>query len=165
MRIAAAIAAVLALGLAAPAASAPPGAGVLVPGQSLGGIELGVTTAELERSWGRAYGVCKGCPQETLYFNYYAFQPSGAGVQLRAGKVAAIFTLYQPAGWHSSRGLRLGDSETRITSIYGALVRRQCVGYSVLVLPGKAATTAFYGLDGRVWAFGLFRPGLPVCRA
>ena len=91
-----------------------------------------MTKAALEQSWGRAYGVCKGCPQETWYFNYYAFQPSGAGVEVRAGKVAAIFTLYQPAGWHTNRGLRLGDSETRITSIYGALVRRQCVGYSVL---------------------------------
>jgi hypothetical protein len=33
------------------------------------------------------------------------------------------------------------------------------------VLPGKTATTAFYVLDNRVWAFGLSRPGLPVCRA
>jgi hypothetical protein len=165
MRIAAAIAAALTLGLAAPAASAPPGAGVLVPGRSLGGIELGLTKAALERSWGRAYGVCKGCSQETWYFNYYAFQPSGAGVELRNGKVAAIFTLYQPAGWHTSRGLRLGDSEARITSIYGALVQRQCGGYSVRVLPGNAATTAFYVLDGRVWAFALSRSGLPLCRA
>lgn len=164
MRIAAAIAAALTLALAAPAASAPPGAGVLVPGRSLGGIELGMTKAALEQSWGRAYGVCKGCPQETWYFNYYAFQPSGAGVEVRAGKIAAIFTLYQPAGWHTNRGLRLGDSETRITSIYGALVRRQCVGYSVLELPGNAAMTAFYVLDSRVWAFGLYRPGLPLCR-
>jgi hypothetical protein len=165
MRIAAAIAAALTLALAAPAASAPPGAGVLVPGRSLGGIELGMTKAALERTWGRAYGVCLGCPQETWYFNYYAFQPSGAGVELRAGRVTALFTLYQPAGWHTNRGLRLGDSETRITSIYGALVRRQCGGYSVFVLPGKTATTAFYVLDNRVWAFGLSRPGLPVCRA
>jgi hypothetical protein len=163
MRIAAAIAAALAL--AAPAASAPPGAGVLVPGRSLGGIELGMTKAALERSWGRAYGVCKGCPHETWYFNYYAFQPRGAGVELRAGKVAAIFTLYRPEGWHTTRGLRLGDSETRITFLYGALVRRECGGYSVLLLPGRAATTAFYVLDNRLWAFGLYWPGLPLCRA
>jgi hypothetical protein len=168
MRIAAAIAAALALAalaLAAPAASAPPGAGVLVPGRSLGGIELGMTKAALERSWGRAYGVCNGCRHETWYFNYYAFQPRGAGVELRAGRVAAIFTLYRPEGWHTNRGLRLGDSETRITFLYGALVRRQCGGYSVLLLPGRAATTAFYVLDNRLWAFGLYRPELPLCRA
>ena len=163
MRIAAAIA--LALVLVAPAASAPPGAGVLVPGRSLGGIELGMTKAALERSWGRAYGVCKGCPHETWYFNYYAFQPRGAGVEWRGGRVAAIFTLYQPEGWHTNRGLRLGDPESRVTSFYGALVRRQCGGYSVLMLPGRATTTAFYVLDNRLWAFGLYRPGLPLCRA
>jgi hypothetical protein len=162
MRIAAAIAATLAL--AAPAAAAPPGAGMLVPGRSLGGIELGTTTTELERRWGRAYGVCKGCRHETWYFNYYAFQPHGAGVELRDGKVAAVFTLYQPQGWHTNKGLRLGDAETRITFLYGALMRRQCGGYSVLVLPGRAATTAFYVLDDRLWAFGLYRPGLPLCR-
>jgi hypothetical protein len=163
MQFAAAIA--VALALATPAASAPPGAGVLIPGRSLGGIELGTTKAEVERSWGRAYGVCKGCRHETWYFNYYAFQPRGAGVELRGGKVAAIFTLYQPAGWRTNRGLRLGDFEERATSLHGSLIRRQCGGYSVLLLPGRNATTAFYVLDDRLWAFGLYRPGMPLCRA
>ena len=138
--------------LAGSTSAAPPGAGVLVPGRSLGGIELGTTRAAVERSWGRAYGVCTGCDHETWYFNYYAFQPRGAGVEFRGGRVAAVFTVYQPAGWRTNRGLRLGDSETRITSLYGALVRRQCGGYSVLVLPGRDATTAFYVLDDRLWA-------------
>jgi len=151
--------------LSTPVASAPPAAGVLVPGRSLGGIEVGATKAKVERSWGRAYGVCRGCPHETWYFNFYAFQPRGAGVELRAGTVAAIFTLYQPTSWHTNRGLQLGDSETQVTSLYGALVRRQCGGYSVLVLPGRNTTTGFYVLDDRLWAFGLSRPGLPLCRA
>ena len=102
MRFLAAIAGAVAF--AGAASAAPPGAGVLVPGRSLGGIALGTTKAALERSWGRAYGVCKGCRRETWYFNYYAFQPRGAGVEFRAGKVAAIFTLYQPAGWRTNRG-------------------------------------------------------------
>jgi hypothetical protein len=58
----------------------------------------------------------------------------------------------------------LGDSVARITSVYGALVRRECGGYAVLVLPGRNATTAFYVLEDQLWAFGLFRPGLPLCR-
>ena len=162
MRVAAAIAVTLLL--AAPAAAAPPGAGVLVPGRSLGGIELGVAKAEVERRWGRAYGVCRGCGAATWYFNYFAFQPRGAGVELRKGRVAAVFTLYQPLGWRTTRGLTLGDSVARVTSVYGALVRRECVGYGVLVLPGRGATTAFYVLDDRLWAFGLSRPGVPLCR-
>jgi hypothetical protein len=169
MRFALAIASALALSLplgapAAPAAAAPPNAGVLVPGRSLGGIELGATKAEVERRWGRAYGVCGDCARQTWYFNYFAFQPRGIGVELRNGRVAALFTLYQPPGWRTTKGLMLGDSVARVTAVYGALVRRECVGYSVLVLPGRGATTGFYVLADQLWAFGLFRPGVPLCR-
>ena len=166
MRFVLAITAALALSLplAAPIAAAPPDAGVLVPGRSLGGIELGATKGQVERRWGRAYGVCRGCAAETWYFNYFAFQPRGAAVELQKGRVAAVFTLYQPLGWRTTRGLVLGDSVARVTSVYGALVRRECGGYAVLVLPGRGATTAFYVLGDRLWAFGLFRPGLPLCR-
>ncbi|MHB1243058.1 MAG: hypothetical protein ACYC1P_06625 [Gaiellaceae bacterium] len=161
MRLALALAA---LALAAPAAAAPPAAGVLVPGRSLAGIELGATKAEVERRWGRAYGVCRGCARETWYFNYDAFQPRGTGVEFRNGRAAALFTLYQPPGWRTTRGLALGDSVARVTSVYGALVRRECRGYAVLVLPGRGATTVFYVLDDKLWAFGLSRPGVPLCR-
>ena len=152
------------LALAAPAAAAAPAAGKLVPGRSLGGIELGTSAAELERRWGRAYGVCRGCARTTWYFNYYAFQPRGAGVELRRGRVAAVFTLYQPSGWRTIRGLELGDSVVRVTSLYGALVRRECGGYAALELPRGGTTTAFYIVDDRVWGFGLSARGVPVCR-
>ena len=161
MRLAVVLAA---LALAAPAFAAPPGAGVLVPGRSLGGVELGDTQAEVERRWGRAYGVCRGCERETWYFNYYAFQPRGAGVELRDGRVAAVFTLYQPLGWRTSRGLALGDPVARVTSLYGALFRRECVGYYALTLRHGRTTTAFYVLEDRLWAFGLSSPGIPLCR-
>ena len=163
MRALAAIATLL-LASALPAGAAPPGAGVLVPGRSLGGVELGATKGSVERSWGRAYGVCRSCARETWYFNYYAFQPRGAGVEWRDGRAVGLFTIYQPLGWRTTRGLVLGDSAARVTAIYGALVRRECGGYAVLELPGRGATTAFYLLDDRLWAFGLFRPGLPLCR-
>lgn len=152
------------LALAAPAVAGPPAAGTLVPGRSLGGIELGTTSAELERRWGRAYGVCRGCARTTWYFNYYAFQPRGAGVELRKGLVAAVFTLYQPAGWTTRRGLALGDSVVRVTELYGALVRRECGGYAALLLPRGGTTTAFYVLDDKLWGFGLSARSIPVCR-
>ena len=162
MRFAAEVAAALAL--AAPAGAAPPSAGVLVPGKSLGGIELGATKAEVERRWGRAYGVCRGCAQTTWYFNLFAFQPRGAGVEFRGGRVAAVFTLYQPNSWHTRAGLSLGSPVERVTTEYGALIRRECGGYAALLLPGRSVTTAFYVLDDRLWAFGLSRPGVPLCR-
>ncbi|MDQ3065528.1 MAG: hypothetical protein M3R12_00050 [Actinomycetota bacterium] len=159
-----ALALIAAFLVSAPALAGPPPAGVLVPGRSLGGIELGTTKALLERRWGRAYGVCKGCPHESWYFNEFAFQPRGAGVELRRGRVVAIFTLYQPLGWRTNTGLRLGDSAATITARYGSLVRRECGGYYVLERPTRQAVTGFYVLDEQLWAFGLSRPGISLCR-
>ena len=158
-------AAALATTLAVPAAvAAPPGAGVLVPGRSLGGIELGATKAAVERHWGRAYGVCRGCTHETWYFNYYAFQPRGTGVEWRNDRAAALFTVYQPLGWRTDKGLELGDPALRVTDLYGPLEIVGCRGYSAYALRGRSATTAFYVLGDRLWAFGLSRPGVPLCR-
>jgi hypothetical protein len=162
VRLAAAIAAALAFAL--PAAAAPPGAGVLVPGRSLGGLELGATKAEVEKSWGRAYGVCGSCVRETWYFNYYAFQPRGAGVEWRKGRAVGLFTIYQPLGWRTPQGLELNDPASRITGLYGPLRTIGCDGYSVLTLAGRNVTTAFYVLGDRLWAFGLSRPNVALCR-
>ena len=163
MRLTLVVACLVALG--APAATAaPPATGLLVPGSSLGGLALGDTAAEVEAAWGRAYGRCRSCTRETWYFNYFAFQPRGAAVEFRRERVAAVYTLYEPTGWRTRIGLELGDPVARVTSTYGALVRRECGGYYALLLPRRATTTAFYVLDGRVWAFGLFAQGVPVCR-
>ena len=162
MRLAAATAAALAFAL--PAAAAPPGAGVLVPGRSLGGLELGATKAEVEKNWGRAYGVCRSCPRETWYFNYYAFQPRGAAVEWRNGRAVGLFTIYQPLGWRTPKGLALNDPASRITGMYGPLRTIGCDGYSVLTLAGRNVTTAFFVLGDRLWAFGLSRPSVALCR-
>jgi hypothetical protein len=162
VRLVAAIAA--ALTLAAPVAAAPPGAGVLVPGRSLGGIALGATKAHVEQRWGRAYGVCRVCVAETWYFNYYAFQPRGAGVEWKNGRTVGLFTIYQPLGWRTPKGLELNDPASRITAMYGPLRTIGCDGYSVLTLSGRNVTTAFYVLGDRLWGFGLSRPDVALCR-
>jgi hypothetical protein len=156
--------AVAALLLAAPAAAAPPGAGVLVAGRSLGGVALGDSKAAVEARWGRAYGVCRGCTRETWYFNYYAFQPKGAAVEWRDGRAAAVFTLYQPLGWRTTKGLELDDHVSRIRGTHGPLPRTECPGYAAYTLKGRDAVTAFYVLRDRLWAFGLLRPDVPLCR-
>jgi len=152
------------LALAAPATAAPPTAGVLEPSTSLGGLRLGATRAQVELAWGRAYGRCTSCAHETWYFNYFAFQPRGAGVEFRDGRAAAIFTLYQPAGWQTTRALTLGDPASRVRSAYRSLARRECDGYYALTLARAGTVTAFYVLDERLWGFGLSRSGVPLCR-
>lgn len=149
--------------VAAPAAAKPPAAGLFVPGKSLGGLRLGMTPAQVRAAWGPDYGRCRSCRNPTWYYNYAAFQPKGAGVEFRGGRVAAVFTLWAPAAWRTPKRLRIGDPATRVTQLYGALPELHCGGYDALTIPGRA-TTAFYVKDDKVYGFGLSRAGVPVCR-
>jgi hypothetical protein len=150
--------------LLVPSAQAAPVRGELVPGRSLGGLELGATKAEVRAAWGTRFGRCRGCVRETWYFNFRRFDPRGLGVEFRGGRAWALFTLWQPAGWRTREGLRLGEHVARVTEVYGALARQACGSYYALTLPGRGAVTAFYVSGDRLWAFGLLDPRSAVCR-
>ena len=150
--------------LAGAARAAPPSPGTVVPGRSLGGLSLGATRTEVERSWGLAHGTCRSCGGSTWYFNYFAFKPEGAGVTFRKGRVSALFTLWSPPGWRTSRGVAIGDSVAQVTAVYGALERVTCGPYEALTLPLRGTTTAFYVVDLKVWGFALLGRDEPVCR-
>ena len=155
MRVVAAIALAVAL----------PHHGTFVPGRSLGGVRLGMTTAQVERAWGTVHGGCRGCARTTWYFTYKRFDPHGAGVELVRGHVVAIFTLWSPTGWQTAdRRLAIGDETGRITLVEGPLKSVACRNYAALVLPARGAVSAFYVVQNRLWGFGLTRPGVPVCR-
>jgi hypothetical protein len=163
-RAAEALVAVAALSSAGPAGAGLPRAAVLVPGRSLGGVRLGATQTTVTRTWGSGHGVCRGCRDRTWYFNYRAFDPQGAGVSFRRGRVVSVFTLWSPPGWRTSKGLQLGEDAARITALYGPLLRRDCVGYSALALRTGSSVTCFYVVNDRLWGFALRRPGIPLCR-
>ncbi len=154
----------LLLAFAAPAAAAPPRGGLFVPGRSLGGIRLGMTPAQVRAGWGSGFGVCQGCRHPTWYYVYRHFEPEGAGVEFRRGRVAAVFTLWSPAGWRTPKRLEIGDESARITQLYGPLESVSCGDYAALVSPAPGAVSAFYVVEGRLWAFGLARPGVSSCR-
>jgi len=77
--VAAALAAV-ALGL--------PQYGLVVPGHSFAGMQVGATRTQVLKAWGPRYGRCRDCRQTTWYFTYKDFQPQGAGVAFRAAGAA-----------------------------------------------------------------------------
>jgi hypothetical protein len=162
LALAAGVAAVLAL--AGSAVAAPPRAGLFVPGASLGGLKLGQTEAEVRAAWGAGYARCKGCKRPTWYYTFRAFSPKGAGVEFRRGRAAAIFTLWSPRGWRTTRGLQTGDEEAWATKLYHSVKRTECGTYSALVLPGGRAVSVIYVVSGRVWGFGLLSPGSQPCR-
>ena len=164
LRVSVIAAALATAAFAASATAGPPGAGTLVLGTSLGGVRLGMTLDQLETTWGRAYGRCRGCPRPTLYFNLYAVRPEGAGVELRRGRVAAVFTLWAPGAWRTAEGVEIGENVSGVTATYGPMKRTQCRGYYALTLPSRRAVNAIYVVGQEVWGFGLLARDAPVCR-
>jgi hypothetical protein len=149
--------------VAVPAGAEPPARGKFVPGQSLGGVRLGMTGAEVTKAWGERHGVCRGCPEKTWYFNYIPFTPQGTGVVFRQGRVVHAFTLWRPSGWRTPEGLTLGAPSSEVSQVYGSLGRRSCTGYYAFLKPGKRADSVFYGFRDRVWGFGLTLPDASPC--
>jgi hypothetical protein len=151
-----------AIALAALTASLPH-AGTLVPGRSLGGIHLGETSAAVRTALG-PHGVCEGCAPTTWYFTYRPFTQPGLAVELTAGRVSAVYTIWQPAGWHTPAGLRLGAAEGQVTSLAHPVTPVQCPSYTALVRDTGAARTVYYVVDGKLWGFGLMVTGTTPCR-
>ena len=137
---------------------------VVVPGKSFAGLHLGATGAQVRTAWGPRFGRCRDCPRLTWYFTYRKFEPQGAGVSFRGGRATAFFTLWSPSGWHTDRGLTVGDPEARITRLYGVLPRAECGTYSALVLRRRGVDTQFYVYKQEVWGFGISPAGAPPCR-
>jgi hypothetical protein len=82
---------------------------------------------------------------------------------LTRGRVDAVFTLWAPAAWRTTAGLRIGEPLIRLQATYPSTFRTQCVGYTAYELPGGKAISVVYVSDGKVWGFGLLRPGRSVC--
>jgi hypothetical protein len=99
-----------------------------------------------------------------MYFTYRPFERRGLAVELTAGRVSAVYTLWQPTGWRAPGGLRLGAPEGEIASLAGPLMPVACTGYSALVSDAPGARTAYYVVDGRLWGFGLLGRLQSPCR-
>ena len=135
--------------------AALPVAAVFIPNRSLAGVRLGEPAAQVRARLGRDYGVCHGCAATTWYFTYRRFDDHGLGVELTGGRVSAVYTLWQPRGWHTAT-VRLGDPQAKV----GTAFTEQCSGYDALV----SGTSVYYVVDGRVWGFGLIPKGRSPCR-
>lgn len=160
--VAAAVAATAIL-LAVPAAAEPPTGGTFTPGESLAGVRLGLTQAEVLATWGQRHGVCAACFEATWYFNERPFQPEGAGVVFAGGRVVHAFTVWQPEGWSTPEGLELGVAAGEIGATYGELAEQDCGNYLALVRAEPTAESAFYVYEDEVWGFGLYEPGRSPC--
>jgi hypothetical protein len=134
-----------------------------VPGDSLGGVRLGMTKEQVLRKWGKRHGVCRGCARLTWYFNERPFEPRGTGVVFARGRVAHAFTVWQPSRWSATNGLELGDDEGEVAESGLVVDERECAGYEAHVSPGRRGDSVLYVFRGRLWGFGLIRPGGDPC--
>ena len=152
-----------------PAASAPtaasglPARGELVPAKSLAGVRLGMTKRQVLMVWGGRHGVCRQCAQTTWYFNYRPFEPEGAGVVFRRGRVIQAFTVWRPPGWRTASGLTRGAEQAEVREAAPGLVKRNCGDYAALVAPRGGVVSVFYVYRAKLWGFGLTRPGRSPC--
>ena len=156
--------AVTALALAAPAAAGLSRNGVLVPGRSLGGVRLGESQHAVRAALGSFHGVCHGCSRPTWYVTYRRFDKHGLAVEFARGHVSALYTLWQPRGWHTASGLLLGASEVDVHRRLGYLRTVACPGYDALYADRGRTRTVYYLYSGALWGFGLFRRGANPCR-
>ncbi len=156
--------ALTAVAFAVPAAAGLPRGGTLVPGRSLGGIALGETKQAVRAALGAGFGVCNDCARPTWYFTYKRFDQHGLAVEFQGGRVAAVYTVWKPSGWHSTNGLRLGASPLQVHRRAGSLHTITCNAYEALVSDRPSSRTAYYLYNGSLWAFGLFLPNSSPCR-
>jgi hypothetical protein len=154
---------VVALVVTSSAAGALPRAGVFLPGRSLGGVHLGESASAVRAILG-AHGVCRGCATATWYFNYQPFSQRGLAVELTRERVSAVYTLWQPTGWRTAKGLRLGVIEAQLTISTEPLVNVACSGYDARVADGPQARSVYYVVQGKLWGFGLLRAYANPCR-
>ncbi len=146
------------------AAAALPQSGVFVPGHSLGGIRLGERASAVRATLGRSYGICTNCETTTWYFTYKPFDQHGLAVELTGGRVSAVYTLWEPGGWRTASGLRLGVVEGQLTDATGPLVSVTCSSYVARVADGTQARSVYYVVQGKLWGFGLLRAHADPCR-
>ena len=164
MRRAFVCAALVAICIVPTAGATLPQPGILVAGHSLGGVTIGETAAGVRAALGHGYGVCQGCSLTTWYFTYRRFEQRGLAVELIGGRVYAVYTLWQPSGWHAARGLQLGAPQAQVTKSVSTTIPLTCTGYDALVSDVGRTRTAYYIVAGKLWGFGLLHVRENPCR-
>jgi hypothetical protein len=153
----------------AAAVKAFPSVGILKPGVSLGGLQLGETTAEVAARWGNGYRVCprSQCagPDTVWYYIYGTAEPLGAAVRFnRSGHVTAVFTLGSPPGWRTADGLLIGQGVDAATELYGTLQFSVCLGYGAMSMRAAQTVSSIYTTGTAVYGFAITAPDEPICQ-
>jgi hypothetical protein len=171
-----------------------PQRGVVVPGQAIGGITIGMTQAQVQQHWGHNYVVCTTCgPYLTWLFEYPGGEPLGAGIKfdVKSGKTAPNTTAtsgktagakpgksppLDPAAkvvavftlgsptGWGAKGAMMFDPVSNVYNLFGNTGNAQCIGYSALTVRIGANTMSFYTSSGVIYGYALTAPSQPACQ-
>jgi hypothetical protein len=62
-----------------------PSQGLVVPGQSIAGITIGMTESQVAAKWGHGYEICTSCGKQLVWlYEYKGSEPLGAAVKFNA---------------------------------------------------------------------------------
>ena len=160
----------LILAPAAPAALPRTGNTLIVPGKSLGGVNLGTTAGKVEKAWGKT----ANCEFQCLY---QGTAPKGgtatmASVLLEStatGKTPTVWSVYVAAGnklvgknlkpnfdtpltrFKTAKGIGIGSTGSQLTHAYHGMLKFKSGTTTIYTLKGKKQIqTQFSVVGGRV---------------
>ena len=148
--------------------AALPRRGLLVSGQSLAGIKLGDTTAQVKALWGSGPQLvrCDTCTPVVWFYTYPTSNQVGAGVRFSDGRVVAVFTVGGPKGWHTENGIKVGQvlRNPFVVATPDTSVWLNCTGYSAKsTMTTPDAVTSILTHGSSVYGFALTRPSVSPC--
>jgi hypothetical protein len=138
--------------------------GVVIPGISLAGVKVGDTQKRVRRVWGTNFVTCKYCTDPTWLFEYQTGEPLGAAARFQNGRVVAVFSLGSPAGWHTNKGLYIGDPISNVYQFFPRTGTTRCIGFDAITMRHGNVVTAIYSSAGVVYGFALVTPAMTVCQ-
>lgn len=79
------LAALATIGSSGATATLFPSRGIVVPGQSIAGLTVGMTEAQVAAKWGHGYEICVSCGKQLVWlYEYKGSEPLGAAVKFDA---------------------------------------------------------------------------------
>lgn len=141
-----------------------PTEGVIIPGVSFAGVQLGDSPQRVRTVWGNNFKICKYCTDATWLYMYKGEEPLGAAVRFQNNRVAAVFSLGSPAGWKTKQGLYMGDSIQSVYDYYPNTGTTRCIGFDAVTARTGDSITAFYSAAGVIYGFAMVVPSMTVCQ-
>ena len=138
--------------------------GLIVPGISFAGLKIGYTQQQVRSLWGSNFVECKYCTDVTWLYEYRGSEPLGAAVRFQKNKVVAMFSLGSPAGWHTDKGLFMGDPIANVYQFFPSTGTTRCIGFDAVTARTGKVVTAFYSAAGVIYGFAIVIPTMTVCQ-